>query len=70
MIKQKNHELLKSWRFPMNYFVVLTSADLMFISIYFKSNFKLIKKVCQENVSIFRDKKKQSLLQYFLSLVE
>ena len=39
----------------MNPFVVLASANLIFIAKYFKS--KVDKKVCQANVSIFQDKK-------------
>ena len=41
----------------MNSLVMLASADLIFISRYFKSHFQLIRKVRKANVSIFRDKK-------------
>ena len=51
----------------MNSLVMLASADLVFISRYFKSHFKLIRKVRKANVSIFRDKKWKYLFHYFSS---
>ena len=47
----------KAGRFAMNSLDRLASAYQIFISRYFKSNFILIKKVCQANVSKVCDKK-------------
>ena len=52
----------------MNSLVVLFSADLIFISRYFKSDFMLIKKVSQANVRIFRDEKVKIFVSLFFIL--
>ena len=52
----------------MNSLVVLFSADLIFISRYFKSDFMLIKKVSQANVRTFRDEKVKIFVSLFFIL--
>ena len=47
-------------------FPLLKNSTLQFNSSYYKSNFKVVKKVCKANVNVFGETKWKYLFYYFL----